>query len=199
MNLLEKQKQNIEFFIKQKNAQHEVVENVNILRYDASIRGEMKPCLALFIGNMTRATSNYYYSTHGSREDAIQEAIAIQRRHADDKRKKADARKAFIPTSKAGDIFVCSWGYEQTNIDFYLLLSVKGKTGTFIEIGEKVVEDSVYSHGMACEVMPDASKRIGEPFTKLISKSGNSESISLASYKYCKRWNGSPEYKSWYY
>ena len=71
-----------------------------------------------------------------------------------------------IETIKVGDIFVSTWGYEQTNIDFYQIIEVKGQYATFQEICSKEVEGSMYSHGMACQVVPVKDSFIGEPIKK---------------------------------
>lgn len=39
---------------------------------------------------------------------------------------------------KQGDVFVSSWGYEQTNVDFYEVVKVAAKTVTLIPIERKV-------------------------------------------------------------
>ena len=39
---------------------------------------------------------------------------------------------------KQGDIFVSSWGYDQTNVDFYEVVKVAAKTVTLIPIERKV-------------------------------------------------------------
>jgi hypothetical protein len=41
---------------------------------------------------------------------------------------------------KAGDIFYNSWGYEQTNIDFFQVVSVTAKTITLREVKSSVVD-----------------------------------------------------------
>ena len=45
-----------------------------------------------------------------------------------------------------GKIFYSSWGYEQTNIDFYKVVEVSksGKTITLQQIGSQVVEVNGY-------------------------------------------------------
>lgn len=197
MTLIEKQASSIEFFVKHKKAVHELIDNVHILRYEVDIKGNLKPGLALFIGNSAKPTSNYYYSTPESREEKINEVVERQREHLADKKEKLDARKAFKPTAKPGDIFVSSWGYEQTNVDFYLLQEVKGKTGTFISIGSETVEGSQYHD--SDKVVADPTRMFGEPFKKLISQSGQSEYISLKSYEYCHKWSGCSQHRSWGY
>jgi hypothetical protein len=36
-----------------------------------------------------------------------------------------------------GDIFVCSWGYDQTNIDYYKVMEVKNKSVVIAGIGQE--------------------------------------------------------------
>lgn len=54
-------------------------------------------------------------------------------------------KKEFITVNnkkiKIGDIFVCRWGYEQTNVDFYQVINVKGtKTVELREIKTEIIE-----------------------------------------------------------
>ena len=61
---------------------------------------------------------------------------------------------------KVGDIFYDSWGYEQTNIDFYEVIQVNGlHTVTICAIGAK----REYTHSMAgeCTPIPSAFVRGG--------------------------------------
>lgn len=46
------------------------------------------------------------------------------------------------PTATVGDILYTSWGYDQTNVDFYRVTRVKGKTVYVREIGATRVDDS---------------------------------------------------------
>lgn len=197
MSLIEKQKQSIDFFINHKNAKLEVIENVNILRYEVEIKGVVKPALALFVGKSTKPSSNYYYSTAERREEEINRVVEREREYLAEKLAKLEERKAFKPTTKAGDIFVSCWGYEQTQVDFYLCQEVKGKTGTFVAIGSTTVEGS-QGHD-CCDVVANPEVIIGKPFKKLIQKSGNGERIALKSYEYCHTWSGRPMYRSWGY
>ncbi|QCR87204.1 hypothetical protein FEF33_14485 (plasmid) [Moraxella osloensis] len=67
-----------------------------------------------------------------------------------------------IPSVKAGDVFVSSWGYEQTNIDYYQVVGIKDKsTLTLREIGAKVVESIGYGTGRK---VPSKDDFIGEEF-----------------------------------
>ena len=87
-----------------------------------------------------------------------------------------------------GAIIYDSWGWEQTNIDFYLITDRKNNTLTLQRIGEK----REYSSSMSGTTTPDPSKFIDEPFKKRISKNGY---INLASYSCTRLYDGKP--KSW--
>ncbi len=84
-------------------------------------------------------------------------AAAKEARKLQNKQKQQEAFK----NVKVGDIFYTSWGYDQTNVDFYKLIELKGKTGTFQELSSEVVEGT--EGYMSCEVIPGETF-IGEPF-----------------------------------
>jgi hypothetical protein len=53
-----------------------------------------------------------------------------------------------------GDIFRNSWGYDQTNVDYYQVVRVTAKSVSVRPICQKRVEDTGSSNGMACRVRP---------------------------------------------
>lgn len=89
-----------------------------------------------------------------------------------------------------GAILYSSWGYEQTNIDWYIVLERKGCFVVIQEIDSIKSCDKNFDDRGEC--MPNPEIRIGEPFRKKITKYA---SINLASYKYCTLWDGRS--KSW--
>jgi hypothetical protein len=54
---------------------------------------------------------------------------------------------------EAGDVFYCSWGYDQTNIDFYEVVRVTKTRAELRPIGSRCVEDN----GPTTRVVPDPS------------------------------------------
>ena len=120
--------------------------------------------------------------------NAVEEKIKYK---AELKAKNEEAFKSI----KVGDIFHSSWGYDQTNCDFYKLVSIKGKTGVFVEVGHQDTDrqsgyDSAY-------VRVDASKEIGQPFKKLLKGAG----FTISSFQHANKVEN-PEteefYSSWY-
>lgn len=59
-----------------------------------------------------------------------------------------------------GDVFASSWGYEQTNVDYYQLIGFKGKqTGLFKQIASHIAEDTGY---MSARVLPTVDEFIND-------------------------------------
>lgn len=104
---------------------------------------------------------------------------------------------------KVGDILEDSWGHEQTNVEFYMVTKIISACKIeIVKLGH--IQSNHESHGMACDVMPDKDRPIGDPIQKVVSQSSLekrdsgwhvkiSECISLTA------WNGRPCYCSWYY
>jgi hypothetical protein len=83
----------------------------------------------------------YYYSVL-SREDgmkAVEKAVAQHKAHAERKAKDAAERKAAREAArknvKVGALYCASWGYEQTNVNFYEVVKVS-KTGATVWLRE---------------------------------------------------------------
>ena len=103
---------------------------------------------------------------------------------------------------KAGDILQDSWGYEQTNVEFYLVTKIISACKIeIVELGHKQV---TVESSMSGTVLPDLDRRIGEPIQKMVSQSSwekrdgrwhvkINESVSLTA------WDGRPCFQSsWY-
>lgn len=83
---------------------------------------------------------------------------------------------------KVGDIFVSMWGYDQTNVDYYQVTALKGKTMVVLQaIGYEVVGHNGF---MQSTVKPVRDNFIEgeEPITKKIQSCGNEPFVSLNSY-----------------
>lgn len=122
---------------------------------------------------------------------------------AAEKKQRADQNAVLSAADhyQVGDILYNSWGWEQTNIDFYMVTAVKNKTIEIQALYPLQVDGSMYSHGMACMVV--ASDEIipnGERY-QLKVKAGYQGSVGLSapkSYHHFSKWDGRPLYRSWY-
>ncbi len=91
-----------------------------------------------------------------------------------------------------GDILVSSWGYDQTNIDFYQVVKVTKAT-----IGIRVIRSTVTETGY---MSGQSEPRPGvfdsdELLTKRPNKFGY---VRMNSFSGAVKWDGKPRYVSWY-
>ena len=100
-----------------------------------------------------------------------------------DKRKKE--RSEYVHDYKVGDILVASWGYDQTQNDWFQVVGLKDKAIVIREIAGKSVDDS---HAVA---VPDHF--VGAPMVKRVSSGGYVKIHSSAS---AHKWDGQPKYET---
>ena len=103
---------------------------------------------------------------------------------AEQKLNKEKDKAEFFESIKVGDIFVDSWGYDQTNVDFYLVTKKLKASIKIVKIGSKVVATSIGSE----MVVPVPDAVIGEEKTK-IPQDGY---IKTSSYSLARPWDGKP-------
>ena len=139
-----------------------------------------------FRGKAQKPTEHYSFKTEERREafcekffERIQEVIEWKRKRKEEQTKKLEEAYGGL---EVGAIFYSSWGYEQTNINFYQVVGIKGKNLTIQEIGKKRVSESIASE----MVVPAPEIKIGETFTKRLNSYGglSFEYRSASPYNY---------------
>lgn len=70
------------------------------------------------------------------------------------------ARENFVNPYAAGQILYKTWGYEQTNVEWYRVEAVKGKTVTLQRLGSNV-EETAFMGGWSTPVL---GSKVGDPF-----------------------------------
>jgi len=108
--------------------------------------------------------------------------------------KMAKSMQADSPV-KVGDIFYNSWGYDQTNIDWYQVTALT-KTGKSVKV--RPIAGKIKETGfMSGESTPKKGKFTGPAVTKRIGMS-NGEPYLPSKYGWTSLWDGKPKYQSWY-
>jgi hypothetical protein len=122
------------------------------------------------------------------------DAMAARRVHQLFKRRRDEMAKAKSGHPlKVGDILVSSWGYDQTNVDFYTVIALNGLTQvTLQKVGTSITEDRPMS--MTGKALPDVNSRKGQPFRRKVDAEG---AVKLA-YAWAYVWDGKPKRCSWY-
>ena len=86
-----------------------------------------------------------------------------------DDQRKSDRKKALeVNPFQVGQLMYDSWGYEQTNIDFYQVIQVKNKSVVLQPIKGKMIPSEGYS-SMAGMTAPVANSFYGTPILKKVN------------------------------
>lgn len=119
-------------------------------------------------GKAVKPTWHHSFRTEERMLANIAETLAAEMDAADRKAKRMADRKAANASHdvKPGDVFRSSWGYDQTNIDYYQVVSVSGQMATVRAIG-CMSEETGFMSG---ESVPAMGQFIGEPFRVKIQK-----------------------------
>lgn len=96
---------------------------------------------------------------------------------------------------KIGDVFVYSWGYDQTNIEYYQVTATTDKTVTIREIKSGDVENDYMMMTGKSTAIKDTF--IGEPMRKTPYFSSGQWRLNM-SYGICSPWDGKPQRYSYY-
>jgi hypothetical protein len=127
-------------------ANAEPYQDIKIVRVNL---GKCDPCAKVWIGNAKKPTYHYRFPSEERREAwiAIQKQNADERvaRKAADKALKAEAIAEFVNPYKVGDILNSSWGYDQTNVEFFQVLEVGKRSLKIREICQDYKETGYMS------------------------------------------------------
>lgn len=148
-----------------------------------------------FAGKKAKPVWFYRFPNEKQLAAHIESWVAGLRVEAAQKAKHA-AEKAKPNELKVGDILCDSWGWEQTNIDWWEVVEVKGQFVTVRAIASKKEYDS-YGHGMSgdCTPCPGEYIRLGYCESTLKRKVIYGNAIKTNGHGWCKKWDGTP--RSW--
>jgi len=136
-----------------------------------------------FAGKSTKPLWHLRFRDRAQLDKKIEAEVASRSAIVSEKQKRQQQRSEFQHTLEVGDILYSSWGYDQTNADFYQVVEVMGKSVKIREIAAKHVgEDSAVAV---------VGKFVGPPLLKRVAQ-GNS--VRLNSYSSAYPWDGKPKY-----
>lgn len=166
-----------------------------------------------FAGKARKPVFYYSFNTEEKKNKFISDWAISQIKKinlkAEHKAERKQLQENALDSVNVGDVFCSSWGYEQTNIDYYQVIAIKGKsTITLRQISSEIVENTSDLTG---KKVPCKDDFIDEAFDKRIcvySKfsdgkprvSVNLSSFQTASLKYPNaKGEYEPDYFSHYY
>ena len=108
---------------------------------------------------------------------------------------------------KVGDVLVSSWGYEQTNLDFYQVIALNGKsmvTVRKVHLPVKSEKGVSWASRDVSFALPDGIvESDAKPFRRVVKnfrrdKDPAGDLIEINSYADASRYDGGTLYESWY-
>lgn len=157
-----------------------------------------RPSLLAYIGRRKKPSIFCYYHNEDEREKRVDIFINSLR---DAEKAKAEQRrrlKEHKTSLKPGSILYTSWGWEQTNVDFYQVVKLPSdKTVVLKKIGRTFADDQQESgSSMSAMVVPTPGNYLEEEEIK--KRILPNDRIKMSDQVYAQPWNGKPKYCSWY-
>jgi hypothetical protein len=156
-----------------------------------------KYCGKAYSGTRSKADWWYFFKTPEDRSRYIEQYKAEQLRIMANRQERKNKRKAPALAAlpfKPGDIMYDSWGYEQTNVDFYEVVQVKSASTIVLR---QVAQDTKETCFMSGHTTPRPGEYIGDPIQKRVQWYDGKPYIS-SEYGSISMWDGRPVHCSWY-
>lgn len=144
-----------------------------------------------FSGKRDVADFNFRFRNEAERETRIKNHFAqVQAREAYKVLKRQEAKKG--RGLEVGDFLVSTWGYEQTNVDFYKVTKLVGKTMVELQrVGAEV--DRREGNGMSGYKVPTTNPYRGADPIRKVAANGK---VKITSYASAYVWDGKPVFFS---
>lgn len=153
-----------------------------------------KPGAVVYVGKQSKPYAWYTYDSAAKRAERVayyfqcrQQAIAL-------KAEQAAKRKAKGRGVELGQYLVASWGYEQTNINFYKVTKLIGQTMAEVTAVGQIDVGSSGGSSMSTKVIPAEDPAPGAKVYRVQVKDGR----ATVNGQRASTWDGKPEYCSWY-
>jgi hypothetical protein len=148
-------------------------------RYGFEVYGTTSPRIVAICygGKRTKSDWHYRFKDMASLDKQIAESLSGYMEWQERKEKRK-AERSKPHNVKIGDVFRCSWGYDQTNIDYYEVTKV---IGAMVEVCE-IAQMSEETGFMSGDCVPKTGHFIGKPMRKKVAMWNDSPSIKIYSF-----------------
>jgi hypothetical protein len=133
---------------------------------------------------------NYLFRDSRRRDLFIENYINSYKEGLANKEKKRLERKEVKNVFKVGDILYSSWGYDQTNVDFYEVVESLEKSVKLRKLQSKTVNVSMGSDSVSAKPGRYADNKV---LLRRVSPSG---SVKIDSVSRAYKWDGRPKYET---
>lgn len=148
-----------------------------------------QPYAVAFHGKAAKPAFHFRFRDTEAREKRVRKFFAeVQGVENYKAERKAKRREKLAQPHKlqVGHILVSSWGYEQTNIDWYQVTALKGARSVELRKIGAVIDTDLMDQGTCTPRLDDFR---GEAFTKRVDEHNG---VKLESYAWARLWDGKP-------
>ena len=154
-----------------------------------------RPCVRYYKGKSQKCKT-YHFRSEEFRSKYIAGIISnIDTAEREKANQRAERNKAH--NLEKGLILYTSWGYDQTNVEYYEVIDVPSPCYVILqEIGAPLArgEESF----MSGHSVPNPDNKIGEPIRRKVDMAGGSPSVRINSSVIAWVWDGREKRSSWY-
>ncbi len=150
-----------------------------------------------FGGRRQRPDFNYRFKDEEQARTYIRKYFDGQREIARMKAQQRKEQREFTTSLVVGDILYTSWGYDQTNVEWFQVLEVKpsGKTVVIREICGENIDDA----GWMCGYTMPLKSRFVKDSKSLVKYVRKGDAITIDSVRDAYKWDGQRKYWSSYH
>jgi len=148
-------------------------------RYGFEVYGITTPRIVAICygGKRTKSDWHYRFKDEAGLNKQISESLGGYMQWQERKAKQK-AERSKPHNVKIGDVFRCSWGYDQTNIDYYEVTKV---IGAMIEVCE-IAQMRETTGFLSGDCVPETGHFIGQPMRKKVRMFGDEAAIKIYSF-----------------
>lgn len=145
----------------------------------------------------TKPFANYVFPDEARREAFIAEQVenylSGQRKRAKRKLERAGRLEGVkLQEVNVGDIFDYSWGYDQTNVEFFEVVERRGRQVIIREVAHRSE-----AAGQDERVSPNKGRYLDKPpQTKLVQWTNDGKAFLAMPFGWCDLWDGNPQYQT---
>lgn len=148
-----------------------------------------KPAAIAFHGKAQKPDWHHSFANDEARERKIRDHFEGRRRWAEWQQERRDERKK--PHGfEVGHLLYASWGYEQTNIDFYQVTKIIGAHMVEVREVAQISADKGDEPWMTGKVVPKLDAFTGKPMRRRVN--GRSKSVRIDNVRTAFLWDGRP-------
>jgi hypothetical protein len=142
-------------------------------------------------GKAIKPTFHYVFRSLAQMEGYIKEFFEGIEKHQEYRNEKSTENKAFKTDLKPGDVLDTCWGYDQTNREFFQVISNTDKSVILKEIAQKQIAGT---GPFSATVIGLKDQFIDKEISRRVLP-GNS--VKIDECRYASLWNGAPVHCSW--